>query len=113
MKTWKNNSGYLSIFIAGRGKVMLHRYVWEQHNGTIPEKMEIHHIDRNKENNEISNLEIVERKFHKAKHIAERDKEIQNRFLQSFKGRKHSPETLAIMSAKRIQYWKEKKATHT
>lgn len=46
----------------------LHRYVWEKHYGDIPEGYEIHHIDRNTDNNDISNLECLSslehHKFH-------------------------------------------------
>lgn len=35
------------------------RYVWEQHNGKIPEGFVIRHADGNKLNNDISNLRLV------------------------------------------------------
>ena len=37
----------------------LHRYVWEYYNGKIPTGHHIHHIDLNKNNNEIENLRIM------------------------------------------------------
>lgn len=39
--------------------VMAHRVVWSYYNGDIPEGMEINHIDGNKKNNRINNLELV------------------------------------------------------
>ena len=36
-----------------------HRYVWEQHNGKIPPKMQIHHINGVKTDNRIENLALV------------------------------------------------------
>ena len=36
-----------------------HRVIWVWHNGAIPEGMEINHIDYNRGNNHIENLEIV------------------------------------------------------
>ena len=42
----------------------LHRYVWEKHNGKIPEGYDIHHIDGNKSNNDISNLQIMTKSEH-------------------------------------------------
>ena len=36
-----------------------HRYVWEQHNGKIPPKMQIHHINGNKHDNRIENLSMI------------------------------------------------------
>ena len=37
----------------------LHRYIWKLHNGSIPDGYHIHHIDGNKDNNDISNLLCV------------------------------------------------------
>lgn len=38
---------------------MEHRIVWEEHYGKIPEGMQIHHIDGDKTNNDISNLQLL------------------------------------------------------
>ena len=46
----------------------MHRYVWEFYNGTIPKGYEIHHKDRNKANNSISNLEIMQKGKHSSLH---------------------------------------------
>lgn len=37
----------------------LHRQVWIYHNGSIPDGMTIDHIDRDKNNNQISNLRLA------------------------------------------------------
>ena len=37
----------------------VHRIVWMLHNGPIPDGLEINHIDMDKSNNHISNLELV------------------------------------------------------
>lgn len=50
--------------------VRLHRYVWEYFNGTIPEGYHVHHIDGNKENNDISNLAMMSRHEHEQLHGA-------------------------------------------
>ena len=42
----------------------LHRFVWEENNGVIPNGYEIHHIDFNKSNNHISNLIMLSKKEH-------------------------------------------------
>ena len=52
----------------GRAGHRLHRDVWEFHNGPIPDGMQIHHIDGNTANNDISNLECVSFEDHRAKH---------------------------------------------
>ena len=43
----------------GRGAEILHRTVYERHNGPIPDGMEIDHIDRNRLNNVPTNLRAV------------------------------------------------------
>lgn len=51
---YKNNSGYIMC----KGK-LLHRIMWETFNGEIPDGYEIDHIDANKENNALSNLQLI------------------------------------------------------
>lgn len=38
------------------------RAIWEQHNGTLPEGYVIIHLDRDKYNDDISNLKAISRK---------------------------------------------------
>lgn len=47
---------------------LLHREVWIFHHGEIPNKMHIHHIDGNPQNNSIENLDLLSPKDHVAKH---------------------------------------------
>ena len=58
-----NGESYFS-----RGTKRLHRVVWEFYNGKIPKRFHIHHIDGNKENNSIENLQIIEGKEHSSTH---------------------------------------------
>ena len=51
-----------------RGTIQLHRAVWEYYNGTIPEGCHIHHIDGDKDNNDITNLECISAKEHLSMH---------------------------------------------
>lgn len=46
----------------------LHRYVWEKEHGNIPPGYDIHHIDGNKKNNDISNLMMISRSDHASLH---------------------------------------------
>lgn len=46
----------------------LHRYVWEYHWGEIPKGYQIHHIDGDKSNNDISNLLMVSHHGHAVYH---------------------------------------------
>lgn len=41
---------------------LLHREVWEYHNGNIPKELVVHHKDNNWKNNQIDNLALVTQK---------------------------------------------------
>ena len=60
--------GYLRHRTDGKRVRMEHCLVWEEHYGKIPEGMQIHHIDFNKTNNDISNLQLVTSVEHKRLH---------------------------------------------
>ena len=47
--------------------ILKHRKVWEDYNGLIPENWIIHHIDGDKWNNKIENLEAMPRYEHKTR----------------------------------------------
>jgi hypothetical protein len=71
-KTFINTFGYISIFLSKEGKVynrLVHRLVYESWNGKIDDDLTIDHIDENKQNNSLSNLQVLTRsenvlKFH-------------------------------------------------
>lgn len=52
----------------GHTTILMHKYVWEYYNGKIPKGYEVHHIDRNRANNDISNLQLLTQEEHKALH---------------------------------------------
>ena len=57
---------YIKLDIDGRGLVPEHRYVFEQYYKCCLLKTAIiHHIDGNGHNNDISNLQLTDRKNHK------------------------------------------------
>ncbi len=63
------NKGHRRIWNTDEKRfVMEHRYIWEKHFGEIPKGMQIHHIDENKLNNNISNLKLVSSLEHKRIH---------------------------------------------
>lgn len=69
----KKSGYYISSKPINDGKkILLHRYVWQKHNGAIPEGFIVHHIDENKENNEISNLTLMSLSEHSSKHAKKR-----------------------------------------
>lgn len=55
-----------------RGPNRLHRVVYKHYNGDIPKGYHIHHIDEDTSNNNIENLELVERGKHLSHHMQER-----------------------------------------
>ena len=46
----------------------LHRAIWEDSNGAIPDGYHIHHIDGDRENNDLSNLEAKDGRAHISEH---------------------------------------------
>lgn len=63
-----NHNGYIVITSMGT-RNFLHRIIWEKHNGEIPEGYQIHHIDGNKLNNDISNLQMLSAEEHTKLHM--------------------------------------------
>ena len=55
---FRDSKGYERVKIDGK-TLYLHRLVWEDHFGEIPNDFHIHHIDGDKTNNEVSNLEMI------------------------------------------------------
>lgn len=54
---WLNSCGYIQVEVSGKN-FMLHRIIYEMHNGTIPAGLQIDHIDGNPLNNRIENLRL-------------------------------------------------------
>ena len=52
----------------------MHRYVWEVEKGDIPDGHDIHHIDGDKANNHISNLDCISHSEHSIIHNKERSR---------------------------------------
>ena len=58
----KNRKGYLQVQLwkDGKGKrFFAHRLVWFAFNGPIPEGMQINHLNENKEDNRLENLNLM------------------------------------------------------
>lgn len=66
LKSFINNSGYemLTFYRVGKSpkKVQKHRVIWEYFNGAIPEGLTVDHIDGNKLNNCLNNLQLMSAK---------------------------------------------------
>lgn len=65
-KSVKNYKGYHQVMLVDgplkRSNPMIHRLVFSHFVCAIPEGLEINHIDGNKDNNHLSNLELVTRR---------------------------------------------------
>lgn len=62
LKSAKDKDGYLivGLYKNGKGKTyMVHRLVWEAFRGSIPKGMQVNHINENKTDNRLENLELV------------------------------------------------------
>lgn len=63
--TRDEKTGY---YLNSTNRIRMHRYVWECNHGKIPEGYHIHHIDHDKSNNNIDNLELMKADRHHALH---------------------------------------------
>jgi hypothetical protein len=74
-KLWRggttfDSNGYKYINVGG-GYIAEHRLIWEKHNGPLPSRWVIHHLNGIKTDNRIENLSGVPRKEHSPKKITE------------------------------------------
>lgn len=82
IKFYPDKKGYWLGNRKGTKKpVRLHTYVWEYHNGPVPHGYHVHHKDHNPDNNEIENLELIEKAAHLSYHGNLQDKEWARRNL--------------------------------
>ena len=49
--------------------ILVHRKVWIDNNGEIPKGFVIHHINGNKKDNRIENLQCISRREHRFLHM--------------------------------------------
>lgn len=72
---YETNKGYYLATNKETGKpTWMHRYVWEHEIGEIPEGYSIHHINRDRGDNRIENLCIMQRHQHCMMHSKEPDR---------------------------------------
>lgn len=72
----KDKRGY---WISGTLHKYLHQYIYEKYKGNIPKGYEVHHIDHNKDNNEIENLKLVTKQEHLEIHKKEMTEELKQK----------------------------------
>jgi predicted nucleic acid-binding Zn ribbon protein len=61
------NYWYCGKYFQRHGK-RLHRAVWKYHHGEIPKKYHVHHVDEDRSNNQIENLQLLEGSNHEGHH---------------------------------------------
>lgn len=66
---------YLCSRIINGSRPRLHNYVWQKYNGPVPKGFHVHHIDGNKDNNNINNLIAISAHDHETYHFLKRIKE--------------------------------------
>ncbi len=108
----KDSGGYfqLTLYKNGKGKPkQVHRLVYETHIGKLEDGYDAHHINENKEDNFISNLESKPHSNHLKDHnIGENhpnfgkhtSEETKKKISEKKKGKHHSEETKIKMSEK-------------
>lgn len=64
-----NAAGYRLTCIRACQKITFHRFVYECFHGTIPDKYDVDHIDGDKLNNSIDNLQALTRLEHRRKTV--------------------------------------------
>lgn len=87
------------------------RWVWINYNGAIPDNMDIHHIDGDKSNNEIENLELISRSDHLKKHWEEGRFDLEQRRKQLNEARLwlKTPQGKKKQSEKAKEGWRKRK----
>lgn len=65
-KKWtiSKTTGYYRLTNSRKKHISLHRYVYEKEKGAIPDGYDIHHLDEDKTNNCINNLECLPKSEH-------------------------------------------------
>lgn len=110
LKPGMDRVGYLHVFLCKDGKptyFLVHRLVLEAFNGKIPEGMQVNHIDEDKSNNSLNNLNLmtpkentnwgtgIERKAKsQSKPVLQYD--IEGNFLAEFEGQHDAERKLGI-----------------
>lgn len=81
LKFTLRNNGYYAKTTGDR--VLMHRYVWEKSKYAIPDGWDIHHINNDKSDNRIENLECLPKAEHTRKYSPSNNQFTKRRMLDS------------------------------
>lgn len=96
-----DNKGYYEVSSRKKGyhKKSLHRLIWEDHYGkAVPKDYFIHHINENRKDNRIQNLQCVHKTVHNRHHFSSK-KHIDRIIEVAIKKRKF-PKTIEAVGAR-------------
>ena len=77
------NNGYYAMTTDDR--CLMHRYVWENEKGKIPDGWDIHHINEVKSDNRIENLECLPKSEHTRKYSPHNNQYTKGRKRDSYR----------------------------
>lgn len=66
---YKRKDGYFQISSGVNQGKLLHRLIYEENFGPIPEGFHIHHLDNDKNNNALENLVLISKSNHHKLHF--------------------------------------------
>lgn len=101
-----NVHGYLVI--KHKKPLLIHRVIWECVNGEIPNGYDIHHIDGNKENNSIYNLELINHQEHAKEHKSN----VSNKTKNKLREKKYKKVVQLNLNNQLIKIWDSIKETN-
>ena len=104
---WKQKDGYW----VNNMPIHAQRWVWINYHAAIPQGMDIHHKDGDKSNNEIDNLEMLNRSDHLKRHWANGTFDVEQRRKQLGEARKwlKTPEGRIRQKKDALESWEKRK----
>lgn len=85
-------------------RIRMHRYVWVCEKGDIPKGYDVHHIDHDRSNNDISNLELLTMHEHRKQHWEEKSAEEKQWFKDNMEN-KARPAAIAWHKSEEGRKW--------
>jgi hypothetical protein len=98
----KEPNGYYNHSAYKRRWLVLHRYIYEKQYGKIKDGYEVHHIDLDKNNNNIENLVVMSYSEHRSLHNKTK------KFLEQRIETNKRPDVIDKIQAKHAEIRKEK-----